>query len=84
MHIVHYINITTFILIVYLKANVYKFCSCYGKLSTSRANSHVGGSDSDGDNDNYNENINDMHLCKTSDRARRFVKGFPVTGQIYF
>jgi hypothetical protein len=47
-----------------------------GKLSTSCATSH-GGSDSGDDN----QNINDMHLRKTSDRAHRFVKGFPVTGQ---
>jgi hypothetical protein len=46
-----------------------------GKLSTSLATSHDGGSD----NDNDTENIKDMHLHKTSDSAHSFVKGFPVT-----
>jgi hypothetical protein len=44
-----------------------------GKLSTSFATSHDGGSDND------DENINDMHLCKISDSAHSFVKGFPIT-----
>lgn len=53
MHIVHYINfITTFILIIYLKAIVYKFCRGVGKLSTSPATSHDGGSDNVDDPDN--------------------------------
>lgn len=43
--------------------------------SVEAATSHHGGSD----NGDGTENIHDMHLCKTSDSAHSFVKGFPVT-----